>query len=175
MPPPRPPPRPPPGRRSCTFDHPQVGRGRDAPLAAASLQRTVLLAHLFGSCCRARREAARLRVAAFELARHSAAAEPALLAALCCAWPEALHLDAPPAELPSGGAAAFGLGQVLGALACRNVGRPLDDGGATAGAAAACGLFCSESVVCERLYSQRRSGSPQMLFCDNVLALETRD
>ena len=102
-----------------------VGRGRDAPLAAAALQRTVLLAHLFGSCCRARREAARLRVAAFELARHRSSAEPALLAALCCAWPEPLHLEAPPAA-GGGGGASLGLGHVLGVLACRGEGRPLD-------------------------------------------------
>ena len=128
-----------------------MGRGRDAPLAAASLQRTVLLAHLFGSCCRARCEAARLRVAAFELARHRATAEPALLAALCFAWPEALHLDAPPVELPGGGA-AVGLGQMLGALACRNVGRPLDGGGPAAGAAAVPSVVAAAAAAALQSY-----------------------
>ena len=126
-------------------------RGRDAPLAVASLQRTVLLAHLFGSCCRARCEAARLRVAAFELARHRATAEPALLAALCFAWPEALHLDAPPVELPGGGA-AVGLGQMLGALACRNVGRPLDGGGPAAGAAAVPSVVAAAAAAALQSY-----------------------
>ena len=99
-----------------------VGRGRDAQLPASTLQRDVLVAHLFSRCCRARDEPGRLRVAAFELARHRHKAEPALLAALCCSWPEAMGLGAAP------GAAAMGLGEVLGALASRAPPQPQPHG-----------------------------------------------
>ena len=90
-----------------------VGRGRDAQLPASTLQGDLLVAHLFSRCCRARNEPGRLRVAAFELARHRSKAEPALLAALCCSWPDAMGLGA--LSDPT----ATGLGDVLGTLASR--------------------------------------------------------
>ena len=63
-----------------------VGEDRGSPLAPAALQRTVLYCHVFGRCCRARGESQRVRVLAFELCRYRRVLEPALLAALGCAW-----------------------------------------------------------------------------------------
>jgi len=68
-----------------------VGTDRCLPLAPPSLQRAVLACHLFASCCRERGDMKRVRVLCFDLARYRRCDEAALLAALCSAWPQALH------------------------------------------------------------------------------------
>jgi hypothetical protein len=63
------------------------------PLEPPQLQRCILLCHVYGRLCRRRNDATRLRMLAFEITRHRTAAEPALLAALCAAWPAPLALS----------------------------------------------------------------------------------
>ena len=87
-----------------------VGTDRCLPLAPPSLQRAVLACHLFASCCRERGDTKRVRVLCFDLARYRRCDEAALLAALCSAWPQALHskgcdempnLEMPILEMPN--------------------------------------------------------------------------
>jgi hypothetical protein len=82
-----------------------VGTDRCLPLAPPSLQRAVIACHLFASCCRERGDTKRVRALCFDLARYRRCDEAALLAALCSAWPQALHSkgcdEMPHMELPT--------------------------------------------------------------------------
>lgn len=91
--------------------------GREAPLLPAPLQRLVLLAHAFGRCCRALEQPMRMRVLAFELARHRRVLEPALIAALVSAWPAPLTLATPALALCSSTTAHLGGSPIAAALA----------------------------------------------------------
>ncbi|KAL1515588.1 hypothetical protein AB1Y20_002208 [Prymnesium parvum] len=93
-----------------------VGEARGSALGGAALQRAVLYCQLAGRCCRARREGARLRALAFEVCRHRRVLEPALLAAMSCAWAEPLAASPLPRRDGEGGEPEFGLCETLALL-----------------------------------------------------------
>ena len=117
--------------------------GDDDEGGGASLQRAVVLCHIFARTCRkiapqhygASGDPRRVRMIAFQLARGAHGApwrQPVLLAALCCAWPEAFdaprwdHRPALRSSAPPCSRAAAGTGGASRA----------EDGGAAAAAAA---------------------------------------
>lgn len=95
-----------------------ISQGREAPLLPAPLQRLVLLAHVFGRCCRLLEQPIRVRVLAFELARHRRVLEPVLIAALVSAWPAPLKLDRTASAIDSRATSRLNCSPIAIALAC---------------------------------------------------------